>query len=46
LGEVPLKRGTKNIKVETIAREILNGRLTGKKACPGIVPELRHLYLM
>lgn len=41
---IDLKKGEKNIQAEKIVREILNGRLSGKKTCPGIIPELRSLY--
>lgn len=43
---VALKKGEKNVTAERIVREILNGRLTGKKACPGIIPEFRLIYLI
>lgn len=43
---IDLKEGKKNIEAERIVREVLNGRLSGKKTCPGIIPELRPLYLI
>lgn len=43
---ISLKKGGKNVEAQRIAREVLQGRLSGKMACPGIIPEFKILYLI